>query len=224
MKIKHLYQAEAGAGEGSAGAAPVIIDPAAHAALQAELDRFKAKHGESEKHLKEQEKAARLATEEAAKKSGDIAALEKSWGEKLAAEVATRDGQLTAYQATISNMTAGAAARTMAAELSLPGSADVLLPHIERRLKVEMTDGAPLIRVLDKAGKPSAMSIDDLKKEISAEKSFAPLLVGSNASGSGNPGSKDGAVTGSTVKRAAFDVMSPAGKMAHIKAGGKVID
>jgi len=202
---------------------PVVIDPAAHAALQAELDRFKAKHSESEKHLKANEKLAREAAEDAAKKSGDITALEKSWADKLAAEVATRDGQLTAYQQTISNMTAGAAARTMAAELSLPGSADVLLPHIERRLKVEMTDGQPLVRVLDKSGKPSAMSIDDLKKEIAAEKSFAPLLVGSFASGSGNPGVK-GNAGGNTIKHNVYAAMSPSDKMAHVKAGGQIVD
>lgn len=222
MKFKHVYQNEAGEGAAS-GSGGVVIDPKEFETIKAELERFKIKHQESEKHLKEKEKLAREAAEEAAKKAGDIQALEKSWQEKLAAEVASRDSALSAYQQTISSMTVGASARTLAAELALPGSAEVLLPHIERRLKVEMGDGQALIRVLDKAGKPSAMSLDDLKKEIANEKAFAPLLVGSMASGSGDVGKK-GEAKGKSISREAFDRMTDKERSAFAIGGGKVTD
>jgi len=166
-------------------------------------------------------KAAQESQEEDAKKSGDVEALEKSWQDTLTAETSSRDEKLTAYQKTISDMTAGSAARKMAAELALPGSADVLLPHIKGRLSVDMDGDSPLVRVLDKDGKPSAMSIDDLRKEIEANKAFAPLLLGSMASGSGDVGKK-GSSTSKSVTREEFDSMDHVARSTFAKEGGVV--
>ena len=224
MKVKRfVVQNEAGEQSGGAGGSIKTITPEEFEAVNAELARFKAKHAESEKHLKNQEKAAKDAAEEVARKNGDVAALEKSWQEKLNSEVAAREARLAEYQGTINNMTVGTTARSMAAELALQGSAEVLLPHIERRLKVEIVDGATSIRVLDATGKPSAMSVDELKAEILANKAFAPLLVGSKASGSGDVGKKAN-IGAKSVSRGAFDSMNPAEKMAHIKGGGVIAD
>lgn len=192
------------------------------------LQESVAKLEENNKNLLQEKsdakKAAQVAAEEAAKKSGDVEALEKSWQEKLEAEKSSRDSKLSVYEQQISDMTAGSAARAMASELALPGSADVLLPHIKNRLSVDMTGDSPLVRVLDKDGKPSALSIDDLKKEIEADKSFAPLLVGSRASGSGEVGKKGGNMTDKTVTRAEFDSMSQADRSKFSIDGGKVVD
>ena len=169
--------------------------------------------------------AAQKAAEEAAKKSGDVEAIEQSWKEKLAAETAARDEKIATFQQTISNLTVGSTAQAMAAELALPGSADVLLPHISKRLKVEITETGPIVRVLDKDGKPSALSIEELKKEIVAEKAFAPLLVGSMASGSGAPGKKgEDDKQAKTIKRSEFDALGAVERMKFIKDGGKVED
>jgi hypothetical protein len=156
--------------------------------LRAELERFKAKHKEQEKHLKAKEKAEREAQEEAARKSGDVKSLEASWQAKMEQEIATREARIAATEARLSQLTVGQTAQKLAAELAIQGSADVLLPHIAGRLRMEQTDGGAVVRVLDKDGKPSAATIDDLKKEIEANKAFAPLLVGSRASGGGAPG------------------------------------
>ena len=224
MKVKRFVVQNENNDDGSANNGGVkVITPEEFEAVSAELARFKAKHAESEKHLKNQEKAAKEAAEEVARKNGDVAALEKSWQDKLNALASEKDGKLSAYESTINNMTVGATARSMAAELALQGSAEVLLPHIERRLKVEMVDGATTIRVLDTSGKPSAMSIDELKAEILANKAFAPLLVGSKASGSGDVGKKAN-IGAKSVSRGAFEGMNPAEKMAHIKAGGVIAD
>jgi dsDNA-specific endonuclease/ATPase MutS2 len=166
------------------------IDPAQFTALQEELERFKAKHKEVEKHLKEKEKAAKQAAEDAAKKSGDVEALEKSWAEKLESATKERDQKLTEYQQMINKMTVGAESQRIASALAVPGSADVLLPHIEKRLSVDMSGDAPIIRVLDKDGKPSAQTLDELQKEIEASPAFAPLIVGSKANGTGGVGKK----------------------------------
>lgn len=179
---------------------PTPIDPAQFAALQESVAKLEAKNKELLQARADAKKAAdkasddaRKATEDAARKSGDVEALEKSWREKLESETKDRDAKLTAYEQMINKMTVGAEAQRMASDLAVPGSADVLLPHIERRLTVEVKDGIPVVRVIDKDGKPSALSIDDLKKEIEGNPAFAPLIIGSKANGSGGVGGKGGA-------------------------------
>lgn len=82
-------------------------------------------------------------------------------------------------------MTVGQTATKLAAELAISGSADVLLPHIQSRLTVEIKDGAPSVRVLDLQGKPTALTIDELKQEFISNKAFAPLIAASKATGGG---------------------------------------
>jgi hypothetical protein len=199
------------------------IGPAQLAALQESIRKLEEKNRELIAEKGEAKSAAQKAAEEAARKSGDIEALEKSWQQKMDAAIKERDDKLQSYQVTISQMTAGQAASKLSAEISIPGSADVLMPHIERRLKTEITADGAVVRVLDKAGKPSAMSVDDLKKEIMEDKAFAPLIIGSMANGAGSPGGK-GDAGAKTMQRAAFDKMPPADQMKYIKEGGKVAD
>lgn len=92
------------------------------------------------------------------------------------------------YETMIHSLTVGAAAGSMAAEIAIQGSANVLLPHIERRLTVEIRDGKAVTKVLDKDGRPSAMTIDELKKEFITDKQFAPIIQGTKASGTGYRG------------------------------------
>jgi len=178
---------------------------------------------EEKKKAKEAQEAAAAAAEEAARKSGDVDALEKSWREKIKNETSARDTLLEEYKGMLKKMTVGSTAQAMAAELAISGSAPALLPHISKRLSVEVIEGNPIVRVLDKDGSPSALSLDDLKKEISAESAFAPLLVGSRATGTGEVG-KSGSTGGTTIGRTAFDGMAPADRMKFIKDGGKIVD
>lgn len=135
---------------------------------------------------------ARLAAEEserakleAAKKGGDVEALEISYQQKIAEienrlklEIEQRDGSII-------ELTSGQTATKMAAELAVQGSSDVLLPHIKARLRTEFRDGKPVTVVLDKDGKPSANTVEELKKEFISNPAFAPLIVASKASGAG---------------------------------------
>jgi hypothetical protein len=68
--------------------------------------------------------------------------------------------------------------------------------------------------VKDSEGKPSALTVDELKKEIMADAAFAPLIVGSKATGGGASGGKGGgaAKTGDVIS------MSKDERLAYFKA------
>jgi len=203
---------------------PPAIKPEDFAALKDSVAALEAKNRELLQEKSDAKKAAEKAAQEAARKSGDVEALEKSWQEKLANETKSRDEKLSEYQKMINRMTVGTEAQRMASELAVQGSADALLPHIERRLDVEVVDGHPKVRVLDANGKPSASTLDDLRKEITEAKAFAPLLVGSKASGSGDVGGKGGNQGGKSITRAQFDAMGALERAKHFKEGGTITD
>jgi len=166
---------------------------------QEDVSGLKAKVEELLSEKKAVTERARLAAEEsekakldAAKKGGDVEALEKSYQQKIAeienkfkVEIDQRDGSII-------ELTSGQTATKMAAELAVQGSADVLLPHIKMRLRTEFREGKPVTVVLDKDGKPSANTVEDLKKEFISNPAFSPLIVASKASGAGRTVSGSG--------------------------------
>lgn len=153
--------------------------------LKAQRDALLNEKKEAQRKAKEAEEAAKAAAEEAARKNGDVAALEKSWQEKLAATESNYKNLNESLTKQIHGLTVGQTATKLAAELAISGSADVLLPHIQSRLTVEIKDGAPSVRVLDLQGKPTAMTVDELKQEFISNKAFAPLIAASKATGGG---------------------------------------
>lgn len=156
--------------------------------LKASVEKLEAKNRELIEEKRRTQEAARQAEEDAARKSGDVEALEKSWQAKLAELQQARDAEIQQYRAMVEQMTVGSAAQKLAADLAVPGSADVLVPHIRARLAVEERDGVPEVRVLDAEGKPSAATIEDLRAEFAAHPAFAPVVAGSRASGAGHHG------------------------------------
>lgn len=100
----------------------------------------------------------------------------------------------------------------------------LLVPHIRGRLKLEEVDGQLSVSVLDMAGKPSAASMDDLRKELLSNKNFAPILIGSKASGGGANGGSGGGgaskklseMTG--AERIAYQKENPEGFRAELQA------
>lgn len=107
----------------------------------------------------------------------------------------------------VRNLTVTSAATSLASELAVPGSSKALLPHIEHRLAMDIRDGKPVVVVRDQDGKASAQTLDDLKKEIANDPAFAPLIVGSKASGGGAGGAKSGsaAPSGNRSKMSAVE-------------------
>ncbi len=209
------------------------IDPSEYAsakaqvdALSAELERYKAKAHAEGLERKKQEQAARMASEKAAKQSGDVEALERSWAEKLAARETELASEVANLKTVIFAKTVGAEAINLAAKLAMDGCAEGLEPHIRARLITEWHDGIPEVRVTDKTGRPSAMTLADLEKELKATPYLAPLIKGSQASGSGHKGQgAHGGPPGTNVmRRADFDALDSAAKYAFMRNKGTLTD
>lgn len=193
------------------------------AKITAKMDELLGEAKEAKRKAKEAEENRQREVEEALRKSGDVAALEKSWQEKLAKRESELSAEIEARTSQLRGATVSATASALAAELAVPGSSSVLLPHIERRLHLDIREGKPVVTVLDKDGKPSAQTVAELRKEIESDAAFAPLIVASKASGAGGPGGKGGGAAPKSVTRSAFEAMSPADQMAHIKGSGTVV-
>lgn len=173
----------------------------------------------------EKERADAIAKEreELLAKSGDVESLRKSYDEKLSKRESELLGQIDSFQKQIHGLTVGQTATTIASELAIPGSAPVLLPHIQARLSMEIRDGQPVTVVIGADGKPSALTIDELKSELAANPAFAPIIAASKAAGGGaSGGGNGGGAAKKSVTRAQFDSLSPSERMAHVKAGGTI--
>ena len=190
--------------------------------LKKKVDDLLTEKKTAAQKAKEAEEAARTATEEAARKSGDVAALEKSWQEKMATEQAKYKSEIDRLSGTVSSLTSGQTAVKLAAEIALDGASDVLMPHISGRLRTEYRDGVPVTVVLDKSGQPSALTVEELKNEFMTNPAFAAIVKGSNASGAGLHGDKGKGGAGAVkMKRADYEQLSPM-KKAELGASGKL--
>tara|TARA_R110000851_G_scaffold21900_5_gene65249 strand:- start:1724 stop:2440 length:717 start_codon:yes stop_codon:yes gene_type:complete len=187
-----------------------------------ELLREKKAASQKAREAAEEADAARL---EAAKKGNDTEALDKSWQEKFNAREVELKKELDELSGTLVKLTSGQTATKIAAEIAVQGSADVLLPHLERRLRTEFREGSPVTVVLDRDGKPSAMSVDELKAEFQNSAAFAPLIVGTKANGAGRTGGNESSGAGvNEVSRSEFDRMNQAQRANFAKNGGKLKD
>jgi hypothetical protein len=202
------------------------IAPAPDPRFESMAASIAALEGKNRELLKEKADGKKLSEQtklDNAKTSGDMEALEQSWKDKYTSRETELTNELTGYQQMISDSTSGQQAVMLAAEMSIPGSADVLLPHIKNRLTTEIQDGKPVLRVLDLQGKLSAMSVDDLRKEIESNPAFAPLLIGSLASGGGSI-TQGGKPTGKTMLRSQFNALSHRDQDAFVVDGGIPVD
>lgn len=147
-----------------------------------------------------------------ARKAGDIATLEKSWEAKMNTAVGERDAKLTQREKFIQTNLVDNVAHQIASRISTAPA--VILPHIKARLSADLSGDEPVTRVLDAAGKPSALSVAELEKEFATNKDFAAIIVVSSGSGGGAPGGKQGG--GSTPKK--FAEMSGEERVAFHKA------
>lgn len=175
------------------------------ASMQQSIDKLSAKNQEllGEKkaaaaNATAAEEAKALAIEEAARKSGDVAALDKSWQEKFDALQAETSATIKERDNQIGGLTSGAQSLQVAAELAVEGSSEVLNTLIKSRFKTEYTEGKPVTVILDKNGDRSAMTVAELKNELANDTALAPLISGSKASGSGGAGNKSSGSATST--------------------------
>lgn len=137
---------------------------------------------------KAEQRKAREEAEKRAKAEGDIASLEDSYKQRLREAEEARENDTKTLRGKLEALTVGRTATELAAELAVEGATKLLLPHIQSRLRMDLVDGEPVVRVLDAAGKLSAMTIDQLKEEIKADESLARVVRATKASGGGADG------------------------------------
>lgn len=125
-----------------------------------------------------------------ARNTGDIVALEKSWKEQADAKEATAKAETKVVKQKLAKVMRDDVALQIATRIST--KPNLILPHVMARLKAEIPDdGDPLTRVLDKEGKPSALTISQLEQEFIADADFAGIIVASRASGGGASGDQN---------------------------------
>jgi hypothetical protein len=192
--------------------------------LKKKLDELLAEKKAEQVKRKEIEEKARKDAEEMARRAGDTDALEKSWREKLETAQADSKAEIDRLNGSLKTIMVDNVATTIANEIALQGSANVLLPHVRGRLAVDYVDGNPITRVLGPDGKPSAATLEELKAEFAANTAFAPIIVGSKASGGGAGGAKGGGAAAKSIKRADFDALDFAAKAKAMKEGVTITD
>ena len=151
------------------------------APLKSALDKLKKERGELKATLDKIEADKRTAEDSAARASGDIAALDKSYQSKMSElerQVADAKAQFKSYL--FSNLLEKTASE-IAKEIS--NSPALMKLAIEKRLRVDDSGEEPTLRVLDAHGKVSALSLEDLKKELREDSAYAKVVIASKATG-----------------------------------------
>jgi hypothetical protein len=136
---------------------------------------------------------------ETARRTGDTSALEQSWKEKVEAAKAEGKTALEKLQNGVRELLVGAQSDALAGEISTVPT--LMKGYVQKQLDVDFSDlGAPKLRVLDAAGKPTSKTVDDLKKELVENKELAAIVKASNSSGGGAAGQTGRGGAGKTFK------------------------
>lgn len=144
----------------------------------------------------------REALDKAEKLGQDITSLRTFYDDKIAAVTTQAEEAAKNSQEALRSATIGETVTKLSVALSDTNS-KILAPHIEKRLRVDLENGKPLVRVLDEKGGLTDMSINDLENEFRANKDFAGVVTATRASGSGAGGERHipgGAGGGSVLK------------------------
>lgn len=163
-----------------------LIDAKKHEQKRRQDAEIKLK--DAQKQLDEIKKAQQTEAEkkelDKLRRQGDIKKLEASWATKnqtLESEwVEKYNSMQTALQTQILNNESRLMAERLAGD-----NANLLLPHIQNRLKIDIEEGIANIRVLDDDGQVSADNLQELEKKFLTDKSYSAIVVGSNGSGAG---------------------------------------
>ena len=179
------------------------------------------------KHLREEnknnkelrellDKRIREKEEELARKNGDVAALEASWKEKLQTEKEAANAEKDNLKKLASEGVVNKALDPIANKFKAP---TLIKRALRDRVEVDFTENGAELRVLDKDGKPSALSMSDLEKEILENTEYSSILVQSRASGSTSNSGQHSGGSAETDKR--WSQLTPAEKVEALKAKRK---
>lgn len=151
----------------------------------------------------------------AKQKGEDVTNIEASFKTKLESAEKAHMESIKQTASALKRVTRDRAASELAAKLA-GESADLLIPHIEKRIKVELDGDRPITRILDAEGKASALSLADLENELREDRRFARVVIASKASGSGaGPSQNTPPVGGATTEE--FNPISKNTAEAHFK-------
>lgn len=160
-----------------------------------ELRRARDREREAAKDAKKKADDLQIKLDElnnnSARKNGDIEALENSWKQKLKDAGTASEAAIAKLKESLKKLLVKDKAASIAKELA-GDSAELLQPHIESRLQADLDGAEPITRILDTNGALSAKSLDDLQKEIVADKRFSAIIVASRASGGAGTGRSNG--------------------------------
>ena len=189
-------------------------------ALKRAKDRETQLRRDAEKKAKELEEQLAAISDTDARKKGDIETLEKSWQKKEGETKAAYDARIAKLEGHIKTSLVDTVASQIAHKIS--SAPALILPHIKARLAADLEGDAPSTKVLDKDGKVSAFTVEDLTKEFVANKDFSAIMIGSKASGGGAPkqglGKLGSATTQNSEQPTSLASMSPRDLAATIKA------
>ncbi len=189
-------------------------------ALKRAKDRETQLRRDAEKKAKELEEQLAAISDTDARKKGDIETLEKSWQKKEGETKAAYDARIAKLEGHIKTSLVDTVASQIAHKIS--SAPALILPHIKARLAADLEGDTPSTKVLDKDGKPSAFTVEDLTKEFLANKDFSAIMIGSKASGGGAPktglGKLGSATTQNSEQPTSLASMSPRDLAATIKA------
>lgn len=143
------------------------------------------------KALKDTQKSEKERLEEASRldlaKNGKLEELETSYKKKLADQTAEFAAKEQGLRDRIAKTVLDAEVAKLTGDLFVSNRLGE--PLVRGRLAVEFDDaGDARIRVLDAAGKASASTLDDFRKELSTDKELSSILKGSKAAGGGRDG------------------------------------
>ena len=188
-------------------------EKAESSAVKAKLATFE---GDKEKEIA----AAKKKSLEEARSTGDFAAIEKDYQEQLKAANARASQLLTAQEDSIKNTVLEKAASEIAKSFVSPSLA---MATIKARLKVEIVEGEPVVRVTSKDGKASASGLEDLRKEYLTDPDMkASIRAGQGSGGGSGLPTKSGG--SDLVADQKFDAVkaSPADMISRLEAKGLV--
>lgn len=167
-----------------------VDDVEVAAEMRRARDREKTRADEAEAKRNELEARITELEEAGARKTGDITQIEQGWQKKLDKQKTDYETKIASYKAQLERVMIDNELNKIAGEIFTKPNRDVRL--LRDRVYVDYDGDTPILRVRDKDGKASALTLEDLKKETLDNPDFKDILVGSKATGSGGTGGNQG--------------------------------
>lgn len=158
--------------------------------LRRALEREKSNAGTSKARVAELEAELEALSSSDARKKGDIATLEKGWEKRLTDQKTEFEGKISKLTSHTTKSLVDNVALSIATKIS--SAPQLILPHIRARLQADFEGDEPKTSILDKDGKVSKMTVDELSAEFVANKDFSAIITASKASGGASKPSQTG--------------------------------